>query len=44
MRQLYDIQSGARAGVATQLMKQAVADLTVDDMLSTAAYLASLTP
>ena len=44
VRQLYDIQSGARAGVATQLMRQAVANLTVDDMLSIAAYLASLTP
>jgi cytochrome c553 len=44
VRQLYDIQSGARVGVATQLMRQAVANLTVDDMLSIAAYLASLTP
>jgi cytochrome c553 len=44
VRQLYDIQSGARAGVATQLMKQTVANLTIDDMVSIAAYLASLTP
>lgn len=44
VRQLYDIRSGARAGVATQLMKATVVNLTVDDMLSIAAYLASLTP
>jgi cytochrome c553 len=44
VRQLYDIQNGARIGVATQLMKQTVANLTVDDMLSIAAYLATLTP
>jgi cytochrome c553 len=44
VRQLYDIQTGTRAGVATQLMKQTVAHLTVDDMLSIAAYLASLAP
>jgi cytochrome c553 len=44
VRQLYDIQNGARAGVVTQLMKQTVANLTVDDMLSIAAYLATLTP
>ena len=44
VRQLYDIQNGARAGVATQLMKQTVTNLTIDDMLSIAAHLASLTP
>jgi cytochrome c553 len=44
VRQLYDIQNGARAGTATQLMKGTVANLTVDDMVSIAAYLASLTP
>lgn len=44
VRQLYDIQSGARAGVATQLMKPIVANLTVDDMVSIAAYTASLNP
>jgi cytochrome c553 len=44
VRQLYDIQSGARAGVAAQLMKATVANLTADDMLSIGAYLASLTP
>src|SRR5262245_24457136 len=44
VRQLYDIQNDARAGTAAQLMKGTVANLTVDDMLSIAAYLASLTP
>lgn len=44
VRQLYDIQNGARAGTATQLMKATVANLAVEDMVSIAAYLASLTP
>jgi cytochrome c553 len=44
VRQLYDIQNGARAGTAAQLMKGPVANLTVEDMVSIAAYLASLTP
>jgi len=44
VRQLYDIQNDARAGTAAQLMKGTVANLTVDDMLWIAAYLASLTP
>lgn len=42
MRQLYDIREGARAGVATALMQPVVANLTVEDMLSIAAYTASL--
>ena len=41
VRQLYDMQSGARAGKGAQLMKAAVANLTVEDMASIAAYLAS---
>ena len=41
VRQLYDIQSGARAGVGAQLMKATVANLTVEDMASIGAYLAS---
>jgi len=41
MRQLYDIQSGARSGVWTALMKPVVAKFTTDDMLAVAAYLAS---
>jgi len=43
VRQLYDIQNGARAGKGAQLMKAAVANLTVEDMASIAAYLASRT-
>ena len=44
VRQLYDIQSGARAAVDTQLMKAVVARLSVSDMVSIAAYTASLAP
>ena len=44
VRQLYDIQSGARAGAAVQKMKPAIAKLTVDDMIAIAAYTASLRP
>ena len=44
VRQLYDIQSGSRAGVAAQLMEAPVAKLTVSDMVSIAAYTASLQP
>jgi len=43
VRQLNDIQNGARAGRGAQLMKAAVANLTVEDMASIAAYLASRT-
>ena len=44
VRQLYDMQSGARAGAATQAMMAPVANLTLDDMISIAAYTASLKP
>jgi len=44
VRQLYDIQNGARAGKGAQLMKAAVVNLTVEDMASIAAYLASRAP
>ena len=44
VRQLYDIQTGSRAGVAAQLMKATVVNLTVEDMVSIAAYLASRAP
>jgi cytochrome c553 len=44
VRQLYDIQSGARSGAAVQKMKPAIAKLTVDDMAAIAAYAASLQP
>jgi len=44
VRQLYDMQKGARAGAKMQLMKAPVANLTVEDMVSIAAYTASLQP
>ncbi len=44
VRQLYDMQSGARAGAKMQLMKAPVANLTMGDMVSIAAYAASLQP
>jgi cytochrome c553 len=44
VRQLYDMQSGARTGEKTQLMKAPVANLTIADMVSIAAYAASLPP
>jgi len=43
-RQLYDIQHANRMGLLTQLMKEPVAHLTQDDMISIVAYLASLPP
>lgn len=42
VRQLYDIQSGARAGAGTQPMRDVVRQLRVDDMISIASYLATL--
>jgi cytochrome c553 len=44
VRQMYDMQQGNRAGAWTPLMAPVVANMTTDDMLVTAAYLASLTP
>jgi cytochrome c553 len=44
IRQLCDIQAGNRNGPWTQLMKEAVARLTADDMVSLGAYLASREP
>jgi cytochrome c553 len=44
VRQLYDIQNGARAGTGAQLMKAAVVNLSIEDMASIAAYLASQAP
>ena len=44
VRQLYDFQSGARAGVLSALMKESVARLSIEDMVSIAAYTASLSP
>ena len=40
-RQLYDMQSGARAGEWTELMKSVVAKLTDDDLVNIAAYVAA---
>lgn len=44
VRQLYDIQSGLRHGPRLELMKPVVANLSTDDMLAIAAYLASRAP
>jgi cytochrome c553 len=44
VRQLYDMQSGARAGKMAQFMKPVVANLSVEDMVSIAAYTSSLRP
>jgi len=44
VRQLYDIKRGERAGVRSQLMRPVLARLSVDDMVSIAAYTASINP
>jgi cytochrome c553 len=44
VRQLYDFKYGARAGIGSALMKPTVVNLTVEDMVSLAAYAASLAP
>ena len=44
VRQMFDIQQGARKGLWADLMKPVVAKLTADDMLNIAAYVASRTP
>ncbi len=44
VRQLFDMQQGARKGVWTELMMPVVKNLTNDDMLAIAAYTASLAP
>jgi cytochrome c553 len=44
MRQMYDMQQGARNGLWTQLMKPVVGHLSEDDMLNLVAYTASLKP
>ncbi|HTV77901.1 MAG TPA: c-type cytochrome [Steroidobacteraceae bacterium] len=43
-RQLYDMQTGHRAGAWTPLMAPVVAGLSPDDVLAAAAYLGSLRP
>ena len=44
IRQLFDIQSGARSGAGSLQMRRQVGKLTVDDMIAVAASLASLKP
>lgn len=44
VRQLNDMQSGARTGTWVPLMKLVVDKLTIDDMIALAAYIASLEP
>ena len=44
VRQLYDIQKGNRKGPWNELMKEAVARLSEEDMVAIAAYTASLAP
>jgi len=43
-RQMYDMQSGARRGEWTELMKPVVAKLTDEDFVNLSAYVASLMP
>jgi len=44
MRQMYDMQQGARKGLWTGLMKPVVANLSEEDLLVLSAYAASQTP
>jgi cytochrome c553 len=44
VRQLWNMQNGDRVGVSAALMQQVVENLTNDDMLAIAAYVASLKP
>jgi cytochrome c553 len=44
VRQLYDLQHGVRGGQWAQLMKSVVAGLSEEDLVSIAAYTASLAP
>jgi cytochrome c553 len=44
VRQLYGFQHGLREGLWSDLMKEAVAKLTVDDLVAIAAYTASREP
>lgn len=43
-RQLYNIQTGGRHGSAAELMKPVVMNLSQEDMVAIAAYVASLAP
>ena len=42
MRQLYDFREGSRTGTMAALMQPTVQNLTVEDMVNMAAYVASL--
>ncbi len=44
VRQLYDIQSGARHGMLAQQMRKQVQKLDIDDMIALAAFVSSLKP
>lgn len=44
VRQLFDMQQGVRKGLWSPLMKAAVEQLTIDDMIAIAAYTASREP
>lgn len=44
VRQLYDIQSGARSGAGSLQMRRQVAKLSIDDMVAIAAFVSSLKP
>ena len=44
VRQMYDMQAGARKGLWTPLMTKVVSPLSEEDMLAIAAYTASLKP
>ena len=44
VRQLYDLQQGTRKGASSPLMQPIVLNLTGDDMVAIAAYVASLVP
>ncbi len=44
VRQMYDMQAGARNGLWTPLMMKVVSQLSSEDMLAIAAYTASLKP
>jgi len=44
VRQMFDMQQGARKGLWTELMKPVVSKLSEDDMLAIAAYTASRMP
>jgi cytochrome c553 len=44
VRQLYDFQNGTRTGEWSPLMAQVVANLSEEDLVSIAAYLATRNP